>query len=116
MAGRSELTKVRQKSSWTNDNQGKYARHIGWKLTRSGKRQQHKFRLGSTMEEAERREVRILHRWDTVERLLDSDCTFSGPLGTDVTLGWAEQMAKGCRRLGSNGSKAGLRGSTPDVC
>ena len=87
--------KVRQKSSWTKDNQGKYARHVGWKLTRSGKRQQHKFRLGSTLKEAERREVRILHLWDTIERLLDTDYTFSGPLWTDVTLGWAKQIAGG---------------------
>ena len=35
---------TRRRSSWKLDNQGRYPKQIGWKLSASGKRTQHKFR------------------------------------------------------------------------
>jgi hypothetical protein len=50
---------TRARQGWKLDPQGQYARQIGWKRNGSGRRVQHKFRLGADLNEARRREQRL---------------------------------------------------------
>ena len=36
---------TRTRQGWKLDSEGKYARQVGWKISRNGKLLQHKFRL-----------------------------------------------------------------------
>ena len=85
---------TRRRSSWKLDNQGQYAKQIGWKLSASGKRTQNKFRLGTHQREAERREARLRALWDVIECRI-SDFDFEEPQWTPLTLDWAKQVADG---------------------
>ena len=58
---------TRNRQHWKLDNQGVYARQIGWKHSRNGKLIQHKFRLGADLKEAKRREQKLLELWSQVE-------------------------------------------------
>jgi hypothetical protein len=51
------------------DNQGQFDRQLGWKLNASGKRVQHKFRLGSDRMTAELREARLRRVWGVIENV-----------------------------------------------
>jgi len=73
------------------DKQGHYARQLGWKMNSSGKRVQHKFRLGRDRQQAERRDDRLRQLWETIER----ETTTGDALWNDVTLEIAKQIAKG---------------------
>lgn len=57
----------RTKTTWRLSADGQYVRQIGWTLSRSGKRVQAKFRLGSNIKEAKRRELIIRRLWDQTE-------------------------------------------------
>lgn len=85
---------TRRRTAWKPDHSGQYPKQIGWKLSGSGKRVQHKFRLGSHQREAERREARLRNLWDVIERRV-SDFQFDGPLWSELTLDWAKQIAGG---------------------
>ena len=58
---------TRSRQHWTLDNQGEYARQVGWKHSRNGKLIQHKFRLGNDLKEAKRREQKLLELWSHIE-------------------------------------------------
>ena len=59
---------TRSRQKWKLDNQGEYARQVGWKYSRNGKLIQHKFRLGDDLKEAKRREQKLLEFWGQVEQ------------------------------------------------
>ena len=71
---------TRRRTTWKPDHSGQYPKQIGWKLSASGKRTQHKFRLGTHQREAERREARLRALWDVIERRI-SDFDFRGASG-----------------------------------
>ena len=82
---------TRNRQTWNLDNQGEYARQIGWKHSRNGKLQQHKFRLGSDLKEAQRRERKIVEFWERIEETTDTNPV----VWTEFTLDVAKQLAKG---------------------
>ena len=82
---------TRNRRDWTLDNQGEYARQIGWKHSRNGKLMQHKFRLGSDLKEAQRRERKIVEFWERIEETTDT----TPVVWTDFALDVAKQLAKG---------------------
>ncbi len=68
---------------------GQYTRNIGYKLTRSGKRSQPKFYLGSDRKAAERRLAKIVELWEHIEKGSDE------PVWGDFELRVAKGMARG---------------------
>ncbi len=50
------------------DKQGHYARQLGWKRSTTGKKVQHKFRLGRDRQVAEVRESLLRRIWEAIER------------------------------------------------
>ncbi|QDT64782.1 hypothetical protein [Calycomorphotria hydatis] len=85
---------TRQRRGWKAGPDGKFTRQIGWKWNSSGKQVQHKFRLGTNQREAQRREARLRHLWDTIERRVTA-FDFDGAMWNELTLGWAKQIANG---------------------
>jgi hypothetical protein len=84
---------TRNRQNWKLDNQGEYARQIGWKQSRNGKLLQHKFRLGNDLKEAKRRELRLLELWGCVEATTPTHGI--RPTWEPWTLNIARQIAKG---------------------
>lgn len=82
---------TRERRSWKLDSQGHYARQIGWKLAKNGKRIQHKFRLGSDLNEAKRREEKLRQIWESVEHCSSEPL----PVWTSFALDVAKRVAKG---------------------
>jgi len=82
---------TRTRLHWTLDNQGQYARQIGWKFSRNGKLIQHKFRLGEDLKEAKRREQRLLELWSQIER----ESASNPVVWPGAALEWARQIAQG---------------------
>jgi len=84
------------------DRQGQYARQLGWKINQSGKRVQHKFRLGTDKSAAELREALLRRVWEVVEKQADN----RDPTWSEVTLEIANQVAKGAKqiRISSDGT------------
>jgi len=82
---------TRNRQIWKLDNQGQYSRQIGWKLSRGGKRAQHKFRLGTDLKEAKRREQRLIELWEQVEKLSRT----GPPLWDEIALEIGSQIARG---------------------
>lgn len=58
---------TRARKTWRLSSDGQYVRQIGWTVSRSGKRVQAKFRLGSNRKEAKRRDQIIRSLWDQLE-------------------------------------------------
>lgn len=73
------------------DKQGQLARQIGWKLNSSGKRIQHKFRLGTDRTVAERRDHLLRQLWARIEK----DASDGIPLWDDQSLAIVRQIARG---------------------
>lgn len=82
---------TRHRLKWTPDTRGYYTRQIGWELSRSGKRQQHKFILGTDRKDAELRERKLRELWDQFEK----SCSESRPLWPDALMAIAVRVAKG---------------------
>ena len=85
---------TRNRQHWKLDNQGEYARQIGWKDSRNGKLIQHKFRLGADLKEAKRREQKLLELWGQVE----ATTAYSGLptiVWSNAMLDIAKRVAKG---------------------
>jgi hypothetical protein len=82
---------TRNRRHWKLDNQGEYPRQIGWKHSRNGKLIQHKFRLGADLNEAKRREQKLLELWGQVEKDSASRPIVWTPLALDL----GKQIAKG---------------------
>ncbi len=74
---------------------GYYSRQLGWEISRSGKLQQHKFRLGTDRKEAERRERRLRTLWEQYEATRKE----SRPLWPEGLLAIAQSIAKGGREI-----------------
>jgi hypothetical protein len=82
---------ARNGQAWKLDNQGQYSRQIGWKISRTGKRSQHKFRLGNDLKEAKRREQRLIELWEQIQKL-----SGAGPkLWDNISLEIGSQLARG---------------------
>ena len=87
------VTRTRQ--DWELDDQGEYPPRIGWKYTKTGKLDQHKFRLGADLKEAKRREHQLLEFWERIEATFDQQPV----VWNDFTLSVAKQIAKGKRQI-----------------
>lgn len=88
MASRSRL-------QWKPDPRGYFTRQIGWKISRSGKTQQHKFILGTDRREAEARERKLRELWDQFEKT----SSIPRPTWPEGLLRIAERVAKGDREM-----------------
>ena len=86
---------TRSRQTWKLDAQGQYARQIGWKQNAQGKRVQHKFRLGTDLTEAKRREQRLRELWERIEGTSRAEI----PLWDDLTLEIARQITKGFHQI-----------------
>jgi hypothetical protein len=89
----------RSRRVWKKDCQGKYARHIGWKTSRSGKRTQQKFRLGEDLRVARRREQQLEELW---ERVVKDTAEGTLPSWDAVSLEVAQQIAGDCALTSEN--------------
>ncbi len=83
---------TRSRKTWKPSNhEGMYQRQIGWKLSRNGKRVQHKFRFACALKDAQRREQKIVELWEQIETT-----TFGRePQWTDTTIEIAKQISAG---------------------
>lgn len=81
---------TRTRTNWKLDNQGQFARQIGWKRARGGKRTQHKFRLGANLKEAKRREQKLQEFWEWIDERRAPSAAWD-----PFTLMVAKQIAKG---------------------
>ena len=61
----------RTRRKWKPDSNGQYVRQLGWKRSTAGKLVQPKFRLGTDLREAKRREMMLADLWEQVEELED---------------------------------------------
>jgi hypothetical protein len=64
---------TRTRKTWKPGKDGQFTRQIGWRRTRSGKLGQIKFRLGSDLREARRREMMLVQLWESVERQAEAE-------------------------------------------
>lgn len=55
---------TRSRRTWKPNNAGVYERQVGWKLSRNGKRVEHKFRFACALKEAQRREQKLVELWE----------------------------------------------------
>jgi hypothetical protein len=85
----------RSRLQWKPDARGYYTRQIGWKLSRTGKLQQHKFLLGKDRREAEIRERKLRELWDRYERTAGT----SRPTWPEGLMVIAECVAKGSSEI-----------------
>jgi hypothetical protein len=58
---------ARTRKTWKPQRDGQYVRQLGWKRGPSGKLTQVKFRLGTDLREAKRREMMLVELWESVE-------------------------------------------------
>ncbi len=104
---------TRNRQNWKLDNQGEYARQVGWKHSRNGKLIQHKFRLGADLKEAKRREQKLLELWGQIEA---TTATPGLPIiWSPFTLDVAKQIAKGKVRSKSQGCPTIAPKPTPGI-
>jgi hypothetical protein len=82
---------MRRKKLWKPDADGYYSRQLGWKLSPTGKRVQHTFRLGTEQRDAELRELKLRTLWERVER----GCAPAAALWSDTTLELGKAIARG---------------------
>jgi integrase len=86
---------TRTRLSWKLDSQGQFSRQIGWKLNAAGRRVQHKFRLGSDLTEARRREQRLRELWERIETVSAT----ADPTWDELSLEIGRQLAKGAEQV-----------------
>ncbi len=86
---------IKKSSPVKPDARGYYTRQIGWKLSRTGKLQQHKFLLGKDRREAEIRERKLRELWDRYETTAGT----SRPTWPDGLMVIAERVAKGSSEI-----------------
>lgn len=58
---------ARQAKELATDSRGNFVRNLGWKLTPTGGRVQHRFYLGKDLEESLRRVARLQELWDIIQ-------------------------------------------------
>jgi len=82
---------TRNRKTWKPNKAGVYERQIGWRLSRTGKRVQHKFRFACTLKDAQRREQKIVELWEGIE----ATSFGSEPRWCETTIDIAKQIAAG---------------------
>ncbi len=82
---------TRTRRNWRPDSRGYFSRQIGWKRSKAGKLQQHKFLLGTNQKEAEPRARKLRELWDSFAVACDED----RPQWPDDLLIIAKRIAKG---------------------
>jgi hypothetical protein len=85
---------TRTRKRWRPGNDGQFVCQVGWKIGPNGQRAQHKFRLGSDMEEARRRDGLLRQVWRSIEQSKCGDLSW-----TESTLEIAKQIAHGKTHL-----------------
>lgn len=85
---------TRSRTTWKPRSDGQYDGRVGWKLSLSGKREQHRFRLGGDLKEAKRRDHLLRQMWEKIEAIHPSDAVWN-----DDTLQLARLVAKGTAHL-----------------
>ncbi len=83
---------TRTRAAWKRRPDGQFDCRVGWKTTSGGKRDQHKFRLGTDEKEARRRDLLLRQIWERVEELQPVD-----PSWTPDSLDVAKLVAQGDR-------------------
>jgi hypothetical protein len=58
---------TRTRTNWKLRNDGQYDCRVGWKINGSGKREQHRFRLGNDLRDAKRRDALLRQIWERIE-------------------------------------------------
>ena len=81
---------TRSRTVWKLRSDGQFDCRVGWKINGQGKRDQHRFRLGSDLKEAKRRDQLLRQFWERIEQLKPVE-----PLWDDETLTFARQIAEG---------------------
>jgi hypothetical protein len=79
----------------TLDRSGQYRRDLGWKLTRSGKRAQHRFYLGRDKNKAQVCETRLEAFWSDLEGYYAAERKGESPVWEDWSLEIAEAITDG---------------------
>jgi hypothetical protein len=64
---------IRTRKTWKPQRDGQYVRQLGWKRGSNGKLTQPKFRLGTDLREAKRREITLTELWEHVEQQADGE-------------------------------------------
>ena len=86
---------IRTRKTWKPQRDGQYVRQLGWKHGRNGKLVQAKFRLGTDLREARRREMMLSEIWECVEQDADPE-SVTWP---EEALHVAKQIARDGRAL-----------------
>ncbi|MEK6238262.1 MAG: hypothetical protein N2C14_26400, partial [Planctomycetales bacterium] len=86
---------TRSRLAWKPNSKGYYERNIGWKQTKNGKLQQHKFLLGTDLREAQKRERKLRELWEEYERGRRE----KRPLWPPGLLDVAKKVAKGAAEV-----------------
>lgn len=60
---------TRTRTTWKPRADGQFDSRVGWKLGPQGKRVQHRFRIGSELREAKRRDHLLRQIWERIEQL-----------------------------------------------
>lgn len=81
----------RNRKAWRPNRDGQFERRLGWAVTRSGRLDQPKFRLGTDLREARRREMMLTELWEQIERTFFDGETVRWP---DKILELAKQIAR----------------------
>lgn len=81
---------TRTRKTWKPQRDGQFVRQLGWKPGPHGKVTQPKFRLGTDLREAKRREMMLGELWDFVEEHAGAEPAVWPP----ETLGVAKQIAR----------------------
>lgn len=81
---------TRTRNTWKPRADGQFDSRVGWKLNPQGKPAQHRFRIGTDLKEAKRRDQLLRQIWERIEELQPVD-----PAWNHDTLEIAKQVARG---------------------
>src|SRR5947209_3346854 len=98
----------------TLDRTGQYRRDLGWKLTRSGKRAQHRFYLGRNENTAQVSETRLEAFWSALEGYFAAERKGEPPLWEDWSLEIAAAVIEGQMVVAPPRPPAALAALFPD--
>jgi len=84
---------IRTRKTWKPQPDGQYVRQLGWRRSRNDKLVQSKFRLGTDLREARRREMMLAELWERVEQ----DARAEPVTWPEEALDLAKQIARGGR-------------------
>ena len=81
---------TRTRTVWKPRDDGQFDCRVGWKAKSDGKREQHRFRLGTDLKEAQRRDHVLRLMWERIEESGEGDA-----LWNEETLDLAKLVARG---------------------